>query len=374
MTRLATARFIEAVFGNVVLVLTPLVLVLTYGVFATFTAQSEYTSAGTVFTEHSSFVADLTGITGTDTYLSPAQAASEELYGLLQTDVFIEGVLVDAGIELAPALLRFEQLGSARAALSTNASSENLLLIRATTDEPVVSQRLAQAAIDRFIEFKIAADVKESIAAAVFFEELAAVYQEEVSEARATLNAFMGSVSASTVDDLAPAESLEIERLTQAEDLASTRYANALDNLEASRLAELQARTDVQQSLSIVDPPQQPEFANGGITTSIISLGIYGIAGLVLSAIGPLLAAVFNRSVLFEEELSQFVPVLAVVPRAKKRDLDIWRAEIPPSNHPTQRIDKSVSVLAEPTAGSLLSDPGDPGSGPDDRWVRRARA
>ena len=372
MTRLAMARLLEALFRNKLLFFVPLVLFAAYGTLSAARADSEYSSTGTVFIERSSFVNDLTGLAnGFTGYLSPAAFAGQELYGLLQTDVFVESVLVDAGVQMEPpGQLRSVQLAIARASIAAFATGENLLEVSATTSDPAVSERLSASTIERFIQFKVDLDIDESVAAAEFFADLAISYTDDAEAARAELNAYVASVSAASIDDLTPEEQLEIDRLTDAETQAATRYQEALGNFEAARLAELQAKIDIEQSFAIVDPPQVSTQADNGLTSQIVLVMLFTSVGAVVAFAGPAVMAFLNQGILFEEELGDAVEVVAVVATVSKRDLEVALAVLP-DRPPVSTIgsDPRDHMPGTPESGGTGDASTEPGT-ESGRWVR----
>ena len=100
--------------------------------------------------------------------------------------------------------------------------------------------------------------------------------------------------------------------------------------------------------------------------------------GLALALVGPLLASVLNRSILFEAEIAEIAPVIAVVPRATRRELDVAQVTISTASQleVLHRSEKPVSAVATgPGADDRAAlRRASSRSGSDDRWGRRERA
>ena len=320
MNRLATARLFEAIFRNRLLFILPFLVITGFGAYLTFTTLPQYRSAGTLFTSNSSFVADRTGLGGTENlYSSPAGFATADINGLMGTDVFLESVLIDADIELAPPGDRGLQYQFFRSTADIFPSNDNLVVVSVTIDEPIIAQALASAIIDRYLEFQIDRAIEESQAASEFFQGLESTIEDEVEEAEAALNTFMGEVGVTAADDLTPTQALAMGRLTEAEAAASARLADVRADIAAAELQSLQARTDVEQAFTVLDVPAVPDADEAGLTSDIIQVMAFAVFGLAIAAIGPVVASILDRSVLFSAELDH-LPI-EVVPVAHSREV-----------------------------------------------------
>lgn len=333
MTRRAITQIVEAFFRRWPIYAALFLGCIGVGVVLASNSTDEYTSQGSVFVDSQSLVANQSGVreTGSFSFLSPAQFTSQELSGLVRTEVFIEAALERAGAELdSDPILRRSQIDQLRASVSSSANSENLVSVVVTTPDPELSFRVANGVIEEFVRFKIDLDVTESGASERFFADLVESYEADLDEARSDVeNALRGVTD---VQQLTADRQLAVERLQEAETLAETRYSAALTNLEASRLATLQTETDVRQRYSVFDPPVIPVEPNGGLVDSIVLVLVFAILGLGLALAGPLLSAALNRTVIFAEDVEAQAagnPVLAVLPRVGKREVRLGGIAVP---------------------------------------------
>lgn len=331
MTRNTLARIVEAVFSWWPLLVIPIVVSMAVGVGQAAQVRAQYTSAGSILVDPNSL---LTARSGVDTggffsFLSPAEFAGQEIRGLVATDAFLLQVMDTAGIDVPenPSLASFE-IDRVRAAIFTVPNSEQLIRVGATTESPEASQRIAAATIQEFLEFKIEIDIAESRTSEQFFEGLVETYQQALDDAQAAVDRFLLGV---TDVDALPAElETEFSRLAAAETAATALYAAALEDLEASRLAALQAETDVLQSLSVVEAPQIEDIPAGDLLDRIIIVFSYTFVGVLLSLATAVLLAVINRTVLFPQDLSHLTGarVVAVLPRSRKASLRAQDADL----------------------------------------------
>lgn len=300
------------------------------GILTVTRADDSYTSSGTIFVDNQSLVTAQSGVQsgGGFSYFSPAQFTSQEFQGLVQTDVFLAAVVERAGVELAattstdsegetsPGAASFAaQASELRSSIGSYPLSENLLAVFVTTADPDMSYRLTVALIDQFVQFQIDQDVAESAASEEFFTDLASTYEQDVVTARTELDAALRQFDGG--DEPTAKQELEIERLKAAETLAVERFQSAVQDVEVSRLAMLQTETDIRQSYSVFDPPQQPSQPDGGILDSLSILVVFTGLGLCLALVLPLIQAFVDRKVLFPEDFEGQPVVLSVVPKSE---------------------------------------------------------
>lgn len=332
MSTSAVRRLVEAFFRRWPFYAVLFVIALIIGVTSAARTPNEYTSSGAIFVDNQSLVTTQSGVQDGSffSYLSPASFTSQEVDGLLYTDVFMEGVVTRAGVQLPEnAVAKSELIGELRQAISTFPESENLVRLVVTTPDAELSFRMASSIIDEFVQFQISVDVAESGASEEFFVQLVEDYEADLEEAREAVdNALRG------VTDLAeasPRQEAQIGRLRDAENQAESRFQSAASNLEASRLARAQTETDVRQSYSIFDPPQLPTQPNSGFQDSLTVIAMFAVLGLILTLLGPLFAAFFSRTILFPEDLDpETTPrVVAKLPKVSRRLTRVSGARTP---------------------------------------------
>ncbi len=314
-------RIIEIFFQRWPLYLLLLAAFVGFGLFRVSRAEPAYTSSGTIFVDNQSLVSAQSGVQGGNgfSYLSPAQFTSQELYGLIQTDVFMDSVLERSEVELpSDPTDRAREVGSLRSGMSSFASSQNLVKVFVSSDDPDLSYRLTDSIIAEFVQFQIGLDVAESGASEVFFSDLADTYQADLDAARDEVDNALRGVD--NLEELPLARQLQIERLREAESMAEARYQAAVEDIEVSRLAGLQTETDIRQSYSTFDPPQRPSEPDGGVLDGLMLLMLAAAAGLIAALFWPVVSGFTSRTVLFADELEN-VAVLGTVPRIRKRQI-----------------------------------------------------
>lgn len=334
MSRSTLVRILEAFFKRWFLYVLPLVAMIVLGLSAITSTRDQYTSSGSVFVESGGLIEALSDVPdgGFGSFLTPAQFASQELNGLLQTDMFVQSVLEAAGVgEDSTRLFWVDQVAETRAALGSRATSENLVNVTATTPDPELSRRLTAGAVEEFIDFKIDLRIAESAASEAFYSELAEEYRRGLDAARDAVDAFILEEGVIDVDLLTAEQTATYDRLNEAETSADATYRAALADVEASRLASLQAETEVRQGLSLVDPPQAPLISDNSLVDTLLTLATYLIIGIVLTVAGPVIAAMANRGVLFADDLAHLTTtsVIATVPRESRGDMKTGRAVAP---------------------------------------------
>lgn len=356
MSAAAVRRMLDALFRRWPFYLAMVLGFLALGIMNVMASSDEYTSTGSLFVDSQSLVSAQSGVreSGIFTFLSPAQFTSQELSGLISTDVFMEAAVERAGVDLADSpILRADQVSELRAAVGSFAASENLVAVSVTTPDPELSFRMAEGVIAEFIQFQITLDVAESNASEAFFADLVEEYREELVAARAEVEASLRGVS--DLEELSPERQLEVQRLQAAESLAEERFLEAAANVEASRLATLQAETDVQQSYSVFDPPTLPGEPNGSVFAQIMLVAIFLAIGLFLALVGPIAAALLNRAVIFPDDLDlgHGLGVVAVLPKAGRKELNLDGATVSPDWGNDQA---SAESLGQSTITFLPSD------------------
>jgi hypothetical protein len=343
MSIAAIRRMVEAFFRRWPFYLLLFIGSFGFGVYTVSQTVDEYTSTGSIFVDYQSLVTVQSGVQdgGFFSYLTPAQFTSQELNGLVGTDVFMESALELAGVDLATdPTVREGQIKELRNAVTSYAQSESLVTVVVTTSDPELSSRLAKAIADEFVQFQIQIDIAESGASEEFFAELVESYREDLTQAQADVDTALRGVG--NLEELTPERQAEIKRLQDSELLAENRFLAAVDDLEASRLATLQSETDVRQSYSVVDPPQAATEPNASLVDDIIVLSIFAVVGLLLALMGPIVSAMLNRSVLFPEDVGPYSEVLEVIPKVRRKHLKLEGAV--PTGHADAGEDDIVTL------------------------------
>ncbi len=403
MTIRALRRMVEAFFRLWPIYVLILVGSLIFGVVTVSRTPQTYTASGTVFVDNQTLVTTQSGVGGAAfSFLSPAQFTSQEMIGLVQTDIFLASVVERADVDLpagpvailettaepgetddgatsddgetddgetpeadeaeseaegsdtierssaAYALAEVEpppdpaawseESQLLRQSISVFPIGENLVSVNVSTETPELSFRLAVALIEEYVQFQIAVDIAESAASEEFFSDLAGNYKTDVNDSREEIDEALSRVEQR--EDLTLQQELQLDRLKEAEVLAVTRFQAAADDVEVSRLAMLQAQTDVRQSYSIFDPPQQPTQPDGSLFDNLSLIAVSGAVGLGLALMLPILIGLLGRGVQFADDLDKIAPVIGVVPKLGRglTRLDGKRHPIDPEMSPEEQV------------------------------------
>lgn len=316
-------RMIDGFFRRKWLFVLPIVVFGILG-FASAALENDYRSEGSIFVQEETFLSQLTEVRQTGlSFQTPAEVASEQLYGLLQTDNFVGRVLELSGQNEAiagNALDEDEVVELTRQAISTWPSGQNFLNVGATWEDPEVAHELALATVEGMVLWQIEADQVQSREAEEFFGELVDIYQSDLDIARTRLNDYL-------IDHPDPTDSLvnrptievvAIEALQSDIRVASGNLEDALNKNEEARLATAQTRSDVRQGFLVVDVPNKPTATETGLFASVVRAIVFGIVGGFTSAAILVLTTLLESSrVRFPVEIEERLglPIAAVVVR-----------------------------------------------------------
>ena len=333
MSRTAVRRLVESFFRRWPLYLAFVVVALIFGFLRIQQSAAEYVSTGSILADDQTLVTAQSGVQPNAYYgyLSPAQFTSQELYGLIVTDVFMESVVATAEIELSPIpKVRALELQGFRLALQVFPTNGNIIQINATTPDPEQSARLARAVIDEFIDFKIGIDLAESGASEEFFSELVEPYRKELDDARAAVDEALQAIEGE--ETVTAGQNLRIDRLRAAEAQAQERYQEALNDVELAQLAQLQTETNIQQGYAVLDSPSVPTEPVGRLLDDVMVMAMFGLVGLILAMAAPVGSALTNKTLVFADDLdpAQRVQVIATIPKIRKRSLNLDGATVEP--------------------------------------------
>jgi capsular polysaccharide biosynthesis protein len=319
MNKRVVQRLLETFFRRWWLYLLPLVLFSAVGVMKGVNSGHGFTSTGVIDVSRGTLLSQLTSIRGENFgYETPANSTAGTMSSLLRTDQFMTEIAESAGVgeqlargEMTPAALRM--------AIHVTPSTDTLLGVQATTDDPELSARLAKATIDRFVDYVVSGDVSESKAAEGFFARQLAEDETAVQKARADLQAYALAHPGGPTESRALDEQIEIQRLTGAVNSAESQYQTTQQKANEARLATEQAASDVSQRLRIVDEPDVPTKPEPRIQTAVMTVAIFVFVGMLLAFGAVVLGTVTDRSLRTGDDIEQLLglSVIAVVPDAK---------------------------------------------------------
>lgn len=312
---------LEAFFRRPILHLIPLGLMLALGAASVLNAEKSYISEGALSVTNTSLLADLTNSQQNAglNFESPATVTARQINELLGTRDFLDGVIADAGLESmvsAGSLSRDE----VRAWTGASADGDSIVRIRATTGNPELSYRLADSTINSYRTWVIDADVAQSTSTETSIESRVA---EKQAAADAADNAVREKILEQPDVDIEERSLVDQQEFAILQDNATRareQLVAAQDALDAAKLTTDQAAAVVEQRIRLLDAPEEPTFAAGGIKKAALSLIIFGVLGCVLSLISVVVSATLDRTIRVPNDVtSKFgVDVLAVVPETSR--------------------------------------------------------
>ena len=238
---------------------------------------------------------------------------------LLQTDSFIRAVIQDTDLEArmdGGTDIVNQTIAEVRKAVWVSALGDNQLRVSASHENPQLAYQLVNGIINSFMDWKINADRNDSRTARTFFTDLIGNYQAEMDTARQNLYDYYDAHPEPLKGERSIVEQLEIARLESELNLATTRYASALDKDENARLAAAQAEGDVLQSYTVVDSPIESTVPESSLKQMALEAAVFVIAGILLSLLAIAGGALLDRSLRFPIDVwhALHLPVLSSVP------------------------------------------------------------
>ena len=320
MLRLISLRMMESYFRHRWLYLLPMVLMVMAASLYFVYSKPEYISRGVLFVKQESLLAELTSVKGTSfSWQTPASLTVGEMNELLQTDSFIRAVIQDTDLEArmdGGTDIVNQSIAEVRKAVWVSALGDNQLRVNASHENPQLAYQFVNGIIDSFLDWKINADRNDSKAARTFFTDLIGNYQAEIDAARQNLYDYYEAHPEPIKGERSIVEQLEIARLESELDLATSRFASALDKDENARLAAAQAEGDVYQSYVVVDSPVISNSPEISLKQIALEAAVFLLAGFLLSLIAIAGGALLDRSLRFPIDVwhGLHLPVLASVP------------------------------------------------------------
>ena len=250
--------------------------------------------------------------TDTLVFESPAQATARRINESLRTDEFVREVRTAAGV---PADSLIVTVADVRESVWASAEGQNLLTVNASTLDPQLAQRLVQSTIDTFLQAVVDDQIRDSTVTKNYSSNRRG-YRERVRPSnRCTLRlhprapeplrqsaAHSRSSSRSTVSiATSPVPtSVCLTRSTTSRRPAPYRAGDERCNADVERCR----------------PAVAPVIPTAGLRDTVMTVGTFGVLGMMLLVGGVVAASLLDRSLRFAEEIrsSLGVEVLAVVP------------------------------------------------------------
>jgi len=321
MLRLVIFRLFESYFRHRWLYLLPIVIMVGIGGYYLATAKPSYSARGILYVQNESYLASLTEVRETSGgwWISPSQATTNEIYDLIQTDAFVRAVIQQTDLEanMSQSRSSVDRLFSdTRQAFRFSPLGDNQVNITVSHENPRVTYQLVNAVIDVYLNWLNNAQRGEGIAAQDFFFDLIIDYEADLELASQAMKEYLEANPLPVRGDRPEIEQIEVNRLQSAIDLASVRYANALDKEENIRLSLAQIESDVLQSYQFIDAPRLPENPNVSIKQLAMNMGAFVVLGIILFIVAVIGGALLDRSFRFESDVTHLLdlPVLTIVP------------------------------------------------------------
>ncbi len=322
MVRLVSLRILESYFRHRWLYFLPMLLMLVIAVASFFLIKPKYLAGGVLFVEKESLLSTLISVRETSfSWDTPADETSTEISEMMQTNAFVRAVIrmtdleenMDEG-ETAVAMT----ISDVRKITRTESLGNNQVFVAAEHTDPQVAYQLVNAIIENYIQWKINAARVESVTAQDFFGDLITQYEVAYEVTQREIENYLIAHPQPVRGDRPEIETIEIERLQSALQLAEQRYAKAIENDENAQLSLSQAESDVRQTYFFIDAPKIPNKPSTSLKDRAIQIAIFGVAGMILSGVGVVGSALLDRSLLFPVDVQHGLnlPVLTAVPNA----------------------------------------------------------
>ena len=324
MVRLVLLRVLESYFRHRWLYLLPTVIMIGVGGMSFMNRTDEYIASSTFYVQKGSFLSSLTSIREAGfSWVTPAQTAVNELRQLEGTTAFMRAIVQQTSLEEnmsnGPDAIN-ATINAARDDVWFSVMGDNLLMVAAINEDPLVARELVEATINSYIQWQINADREESVSTQMFFDDLIIAYQADLDAARDELRDYLNTNPEPLRGARPELERMEISQLETAVSLAENRLLSAIEDEENARLGMIQAESDARQQYFVIDDaktPTQPASSKSEAMTSSI---IFVVVGIVMTIIGFVGAAIIDRSFRFAIDVQHILdlPVIAQVPAPPK--------------------------------------------------------
>lgn len=315
IARHVIARLLETFFSRWWLYILPVVALTGLGFYTAGSKADEYRSSAVLSADLEPLLGDFQDVARVDvlSWENAAQSASRRINEALRTDEFVRVVAAGAGV---PADSTVVTLLDVRGSLWASADGQNLLSVNARTIDPQLAQRLVQSTITTFLQTVVDDQISTGTATVEYLMDQQDQLQGDYDKATDALREFLLANPEPSDGERSVEEELEISRLNRNVERADTRLADTLDDIRAAELLIEQATSDATQTLRVVDPPTLPTAPEAGLRAVVMTVGTFGMLGVLLMVGCVVAASLLDRSLRFAEEIraSLGIEVLAVVP------------------------------------------------------------
>ena len=320
LTRRVAVHILETFFRRPWLYLIPLVLLLAAGVYTAMGAKDQFRSVGVLHASSGSLLSELTGNQPSFGYERPSTVTSRRINDLVGTSSFLDDIIARAGLteEVDSGVISENDI---RSSIVAQPQGDNLVAITATTEFPEQSKVLADATLAAFVYYIVDNDILDATVRIETYERLRADDLANYEAARKELDDFLAANPWTGDPALRPIDQqLEVARLQESVARADEIYRASDQNVDGAQLAADVAETVVSRQLRIVDQPGLPTLPLAGVRAATMTIGMFFVLGLILSAALLVLAAVMDRTVRTADDVeSKFgLDTVAVLPSARR--------------------------------------------------------
>ena len=301
------------------LYLLPVILLTALGVLSVSRGDADYKSTGVLNVSTGSLLGELSNVRGSQSfsYETPAASEARQINELMRTDVFVQIVAeeADLGDSLAAGALTLDDIRATTVAL---ADGDTLLAVSSTAPSAQGAYRLVTATIDSYVQWQLEASISDSAAAEKFYTDLLGSQDKRVDVAQKAFNDYLISHEAPVPPRERPVEeTIELRRLDDALTRAQDQYDTWQTGAEQARLETQRAKSESDQRLRVVDPPQIPAAPEPALKKNVITITIFFILGLMVAAACLVLSTLADRKVRSQDDLESIpgLEVVGVIPR-----------------------------------------------------------
>jgi uncharacterized protein involved in exopolysaccharide biosynthesis len=318
-------RILELIFRRKFLLMLPIILGLSAGIFAlSLAGDGYYASRATAWVERPT---DLTGASFTEfnPYLSPAQNQANSMRELLAIDQFVGQILRRVGPVDAP-FVHFN-VGTIRRNTFIYTYGNHVLYIEHRSPIPQLSQLTVQAIVDEYAALYTGQVKERALSAKSFYEEQLTTARTSLETATAELRAYtarnpqLNTLLDSPTLPASALRDLEFARLVNAESNAREHYNTLLDKFADSQISATTA-DGTSANFIVLDKPEVPVATiTPGKRALVLPLMLGLAAGGFISSLAFIIYWRLDRRIHLPEDLSFLgasVPVMSL-PALKAR-------------------------------------------------------
>jgi uncharacterized protein involved in exopolysaccharide biosynthesis len=336
MTRIFFLRLLESYFRHRWIYLAPVVITIAAAGIYFLTYIPKFTAGGILYVNDKSLLTSLSSVPNNDTswWLTPAQATSNEMNELLQTNAFVRAIISETDLEAYMTGNQgqvYEVISAVRKSLALYPVGANEISIYATFDDPQVSYQLVHSLINSYIRWQVNTRRVDSQVAQDFFSGQIESHGKELEAARQNLRDYYAQYPPPVRGERPIGQQLDIERLQAEIALVSGRYEIALRKEEEAKLARTQIDSEVHQTYMLLDAPLLPEKSDLSKRKLAVQGSIFLATGLLISLIGILGGTVLDRTFRFPADVQSRLnlPILAVIAAPPAKHMHFHRLRLP---------------------------------------------